>query len=69
VALSDIVYYQPLLSKAEHLGLTVKYGLLYSASGLLYTPVGGTIRATLMQEVHDALLLVVTSVEKRLMLD
>lgn len=54
VALSDIAYYQPLLSKAEHLGLTVKDGLLYSASGLLYIPVGGTIRATLMQEVHDA---------------
>ena len=54
LALTDTVYYQPLLEKAQHLGLTVKDGLLYSANGLLYIPQGGTIRATLLQEVHDA---------------
>jgi hypothetical protein len=54
VALTDVTYYQPLLSNAEHLGLIVRDGLVYSASGLLYIPMGSTIRATLLQEVHDA---------------
>lgn len=52
-ALNDSVYYQPLSANAEHLGLTVKDGLVYSPAGLLYIPVGGTIRADLMREVHD----------------
>jgi transposase InsO family protein len=54
LALQDLVYYQPLLSNAEHLGLLVKDGLVYSHSGLLYIPMGGTIRTSLLQEVHDA---------------
>jgi hypothetical protein len=54
VARSDGVYYQPLLAAAEHLGLTVRDGLVYSSAGLLYIPLGGTLRADLLREVHDS---------------
>jgi hypothetical protein len=54
LALIDVVYYQPLIANAEHLGLLVKDGLVYSHAGLLYIPMGGTVRTSLLQEVHDA---------------
>ena len=40
--------------RADHLGLVVRGGLVYSASGLLYIPKDDAVRATLMREVHDA---------------
>jgi hypothetical protein len=54
LALTDTAYYVPLLARAEHLGLTVKEGLVYSPAGLLYIPQDETLRSTLMREVHDA---------------
>jgi hypothetical protein len=54
LALTDEVYYVPLVSRAEHLGLVVRDGLVYSPSGLLYIPKDDTLRTTLMREVHDA---------------
>ena len=54
LALTDEVYYRPLLTQAEQLGLTVKDGLVYSPAGLLYVPQDETLRTTLMREVHDA---------------
>src|SRR5882757_10623855 len=56
LALTDKAYYQPLIARAEHLGLTVKDGLVYSPgpAGLLYIPQNETLRTTLMREVHDA---------------
>jgi hypothetical protein len=53
-AVSDEAYYKPLLEKADHLGLVVRDGLLYSAAGLLYIPKDDAVRSTLMREVHDA---------------
>ena len=53
-ALTDAVYYGPLVTRAEHLGLVVRDGLVYSTSGLLYIPKDETLRTTLMREVHDA---------------
>ena len=50
----DEAYYQPPIARAEHDGLFVRDGLVYSASGLLYIPKDDAIRATLMREVHDA---------------
>ena len=52
-ALTDTAYYKPLMSRAEHLGLVVRDGLVYSPAGLLYIPKDEAIRATLMREVHD----------------
>jgi hypothetical protein len=54
LALTDEVYYGPLKARADHLGLTVKDGLVCSPAGLLYIPQDVTIRTTLMREVHDA---------------
>jgi hypothetical protein len=54
LALTDEAYYVPLVARAEHLGLVVRDGLVYSSSGLLYIPKDETVRATLMREVHDA---------------
>jgi hypothetical protein len=54
VALSDEAYYVPLIARAEHLGLVVRGGLVYSPTGLLYIPKDDTIRTTLVREVHDA---------------
>jgi hypothetical protein len=54
LALTDEAYYVPLLARAEHLGLVVRDGLVYSPSGLLYIPKDDTVRTTLMREVHDA---------------
>jgi hypothetical protein len=54
VALTDVDYYVPLLSRAEHLGLVVRHGLVYSPGGLLYIPKDKDVRATLVREVHDA---------------
>jgi hypothetical protein len=54
LALTDKVYYGPLIERAEHLGLTVKDGLVYSPAGLLYIPQDETLRTTLMREIHDA---------------
>jgi hypothetical protein len=53
-ALADTSYYGPLIERAEHLGLTVKDGLVYSPAGLLYIPQDETLRSTLMREIHDA---------------
>ena len=53
-ALTDTVYYQPLLAQARHLGLTVKDGLVYGPVGQLYIPKDDTLRCILMREVHDA---------------
>ena len=53
-AAADTAYYQPLIARADHLGLTVTDGLVYSPAGLLYIPKDDTIRTQLMQEVHDA---------------
>jgi hypothetical protein len=53
-ALKDTAYYVPLIARADHLGLTVKDGLVYSPAGLLYIPQDETLRTTLMREVHDA---------------
>jgi hypothetical protein len=52
--LIDTTYYGPLMARAEHLGLTVRDGLIYSPAGLLYIPQDETLRSTLMREVHDA---------------
>ena len=54
LALTDEEYYVPLVKRAEHLGLMVKEGLVYSPSGLLYIPKVDTVRTTLMREVHDS---------------
>jgi transposase InsO family protein len=54
LALTDEAYYVPLVARAEHLGLIVRDGLVYSPSGLLYIPKDETVRTTLMREVHDA---------------
>jgi hypothetical protein len=54
LALADKVYYGPLMARADHLGLTVTDGLVYSPAGLLYIPQDVTLRTTLMREVHDA---------------
>ena len=54
LALTDDAYYVPLVVQAKHLGLVVRDGLVYSASGLLYIPKDDTVRSTLMREVHDA---------------
>ena len=53
-ALTDTAYYVPLVAQAEHLGLTVKNGLVYSPAELLYVPQDETLRTTLMREIHDA---------------
>ena len=52
-AAADVAYYGPLLAKAEHLGLLVHDGLVYSAAGLLYVPKDDAVRALLLREVHD----------------
>jgi hypothetical protein len=54
LALSDEAYYVPLVARAEHLGLVVRDGLVYSPTGLLYIPQDDDVRTTLMREVHDA---------------
>ena len=54
LALTDTAYYVPLMARAEHLGLVVRDGLVYSPSGLLYIPKDEDVRATLVREVHDA---------------
>ena len=54
LALTDEEYYVPLLASAEHLGLQVRDGLVYSPAGLLYIPKDDALRTTLMREVHDA---------------
>ena len=54
LALTDEAYYVPLVARAEHLGLVVKDGLVYSPGGLLYIPKDDAVRTTLLREVHDA---------------
>ena len=53
LARTDEAYYGPLLARAEHLGLQVRDGLVYSPSGLLYVPKDAALRSTLMRVVHD----------------
>ena len=54
MAPTDEAYYVPLVARAEHLGLVVKDGLVYSPGGLLYIPKDEAVRTTLLREVHDA---------------